>query len=104
MDHAVEETLKALTPDVVRIRWNESKDWHDTPSLFFRVTLSDSVCGSVKAFKVGYAGNGKPKGEGLAATARRVESEIGKRIGEGMFPYFNYRSQSEQEKMKDPEW
>jgi hypothetical protein len=50
VDKAVDEFLKTLGPEVVRVRYNIGEDWMGNPALYFGVVLSDSVAGSPAAF------------------------------------------------------
>ena len=79
----------ALKPDVVRIRWDYGEDWNGNDALFFRVVLSDD-----------------------AASAHRLREVLpplwrslgGHALGTGRFGYVNVRSESECQKLNDPEW
>ena len=78
----------ALKPDVVRIRWDYGEDWNGNDALFFRVVLSDD------------------------AAAHRLREVLpplwrslgGHALGTGLFGYVRVRSESECQKLNDPEW
>jgi len=80
-----------LRPQVVRIRYSFGSDWSGDPAVFFRVVLSDDVS----------------KSEDLAELTGQIGWKV---FGDLKFaemdviPYFNFRSNSEQTKLKDPEW
>jgi hypothetical protein len=82
---------RSLHPDVVRIRWSFGDDWSGDPAIFFRVVLSDAAS--------------------RRDNPARFTGDIGNRIFEDLHlaeldyvPYFNFRSESEQTRLKDPEW
>ena len=50
VEKAVDEFLKTLGPEVVRVRYNIGEDWMGDPALYFRVVLSDSVSENAEAF------------------------------------------------------
>lgn len=74
---------------VVNCRFTFDNDWNGEPAIFFWITLSDeSARRSV-----------------LPQTTRRIIDLITQKIDPagqwGLIPYFNFRSQSEQEKLKE---
>jgi hypothetical protein len=84
--------LNALAPypsGVVNLHYTVDDDWSGDPAIFFYVTLSDDAA----------------RREVLHTNARRVEDLIRQHlapIGQwGLIPYFYFRSQSEQEKLKE---
>jgi hypothetical protein len=88
---AVAEVLKEFSPSVKYIRFDVGQDWTGEWALFFRVMLSDDV-----------SRNGQ-----LGDIANRVMWRTTDRLdlpNLGMFPYFNFRSESEQAKLRDPDW
>ena len=81
----------ALRPDVIRIRWGAGTDWTGDHSLFFRVVLSDDAS--------------KPKH--LQEVAQRVADTIVNEVQNEAFgfnAYFNFRSKTEQDALKEPAW
>lgn len=81
----------SLHPDVVRIRWSFGDDWSGDPAIFFRVVLSDAAS----------------QRDDLA----ELTGDISGRIFEELhlaeldhIPYFNFRGESEQRRLKDAEW
>jgi hypothetical protein len=93
VDKAVDEFLKTLGPEVVRVRYNIGEDWMGDPALYFRVVLSDSVAHSPTAFH---------------ETARRIRRSIFDQLKSlenwDLFPYVNFRSNAEQVQLNDPKW
>lgn len=92
VDKAVEEFIKTLGPEVVRIRYNIGEDWTGVPALYFRVVLADEVSADPTAF---------------SDTARRVESALRERLQPqqrwGLFPHTNFRPKSD-DYLNDPKW
>jgi hypothetical protein len=70
---------------------NVSQDWSQDPAIYFRVILSDEAS----------------QGDRLADVAGRVRSKLSDelRLGElDHYPYFRFRSQSEQAKLREKAW
>lgn len=88
----VKATEEKFAPDVVRIRYHTGFDWNGDPAIFFRILLSDTAS----------------LHENLGEIARRVDRELFDeflRLGESeYFPYTTFRSKSEQDQLKDPQW
>jgi hypothetical protein len=90
----VEEVARKFPNEVVRIRHSFSRDWDGDLAIYFRIVLTDE------------AGNRHPLGEltrkirdALVKDLALYESEYSLYI-----PYFSYRTESEQEQIKEPEW
>ena len=84
--------LNALAPypsGVVNLRYTVDNDWSGDPAIFFWITLSDDAARRAT----------------LSQTSRRIVDSITQRldpIGQwGRFPYFSFRSQSEQARLQD---
>jgi hypothetical protein len=87
----VDRIARDLAPDVVRIRVTAKPDWMGTPSLYFRVTLSDE------------ASRREPLRNLTGLVRAKVAEEL--RLEDlDMHPYFRFRSSSEQAKLQDPQW
>ena len=87
----IDEVAKGLAPDVVRIRFNVAQDWSEHPAIYFRVILADDASG----------------GDRLADVQSRVSAKLFDKLGLASLdhiPYFRFRSQSEQARLKDPAW
>lgn len=88
---AVRRAERALAPDVIRVMPTFSLDWSGEESLFFRILLSNAASAPNK----------------LRQTTQKIESKIlaGIKADElGLQTYFNYRSEAEQAKLRDPLW
>jgi len=86
----VREVEAALRPDVVRIRYSMGEDWSGQWAIFFRVVLSDDAAKN---------------------RLRQVANNVVQRLGEhldfdalGVFPYHNFRSESEQAASREEAW
>jgi hypothetical protein len=84
--------LNALAPypsGVVNVRYTVDNDWSGDPAIFFWITLSDDAA----------------RPEVLSQTSRLIMDFITHRLDPmgqwGLIPYFNFRSQSEQERLKE---
>jgi hypothetical protein len=91
IDAAVAEVLRELSPDVQRIRYEIAQDWSGDPAVFFRVLLSDEAS----------------QDRNLREIVPRVVWSMSDRVylaELGLFPYFDFRSQSEQAKHPEPTW
>ena len=87
----VHKAARALRPDVIRIMYGFTLDWQGEQSLFFRILLTDAA--SVP--------------EKLRQTTNKVITKIQTEIKTeelGLQTYFNFRSQSEQSKLREPAW
>ena len=84
---AVEAVLR---PDIVRIRYEVGEDWSGQWAIFFRVVLSDDAA--------------KHR---LREVATNVERRLAERMdfqALGVFPYHNFRSESEQAALREVAW
>lgn len=81
--------LAPYPPGVVNLRYSVDNDWSGDPAIFFRITLSDDAA----------------RREVLSQTSRRVMDFITQRLDPfgqwGLIPYFSFRSQSEQAKLRE---
>jgi hypothetical protein len=81
--------LAPFPPGVVNLRYTVENDWTGDPAIFFWITLSDEAARPAI----------------LSQTSRRIMDFIAQEldpVGQwGLIPYFNFRSQSEQEKLKE---
>ena len=88
---AVDRALRALAPDVVRIRYSLSEDWIGEPAIFFRIVLSDDASREAR----------------LREIAPAVSSTVLQEVNPeelGLQYYFNFRSVSEQAHLKEESW
>lgn len=80
-----------LAPDVERIRLHVGEDFSGDPALYFRVLLSDEAS----------------RKERLAAVARTVRERLSEDLqldDSDRFPYFRFRSKSEQAMLREAIW
>jgi hypothetical protein len=87
---AVATVQRELTPWVRHIRYDIGQDWGGQWAIFFRVLLSDEAAQNM-----------------LKEVATRVVWRTSERLdlpSLGLFPYFDFRSESEQAKMHEPSW
>lgn len=89
---AVERVVANLGPNVVRVRYDFGPDPTGDPAVFFRVLLTDAAA----------------KRERLLQVTREIQRLIVRQIEPfeqwGVWPYFDYRSESEQNDLHDAEW
>ena len=88
---AVDQAVKGLKPDVVRVRFSFGEDWSGDDAIFFRVVLSDLASADEVVGKV----------------ARRIANQLEDAVKAdelGLRAYFDYRSFSEQTSMGDLDW
>lgn len=83
------QALAPLPPGVVNFRYTVENDWSGEPSIFFWITLSDEAADR----------------RVLPKTTKRITDLIAQRLDPagqwGLIPYFNFRSESEQAKLKE---
>lgn len=87
----VQRAANALADTVVRIRYDFGQDWTGDPSIFFRIVITDD------------AANRPRLNETANAIALILMREV-KAEEQGLHPYFNFRSASEQATLKEPAW
>jgi hypothetical protein len=92
LDAIVKEAAALLGPEVVHVAYSIGPDSTDWPSIFFRILLADSA---VREDTI--VGVTRRIAEVLLAAVRPVEDW-------GLRPYFNYRSKSEQDRRRDPDF
>jgi hypothetical protein len=92
LDAAVKDLIGSLGPEVEHVTYRIGPDSTSEPSIFFRILLADAyiredtiadLTGRIATI--------------LLDAVRPVENW-------GLRPYFNFRSKSEQERRRDPEW
>lgn len=82
--------VEAELPDVVRIRYEIGEDWSGQWAIFFRVVLSDEAARSR-----------------LKHVVKEVVSRLSSRLdflSLGVFPYHNFRSETEQAELREEAW
>jgi hypothetical protein len=88
----LDKSLNALMPlpsGVVNLRYTVENDWSGDPAIFFWITLSDEAARPAV----------------LSQNSRRIMELVTERIDPlrqwGLTPYFYFRSESEQAKLKE---
>ena len=87
----VRQTAMKFPDDIVRIRHSFGYDWYGDQAIFFRIVLSDDASRIDK----------------LGDVTRRIRSALSDDLHlheSDYFSYFNFRSKSEEDKLKEPEW
>ncbi len=92
MDAIVKEAGALLGPEVLHVAYSIRPDSTDEPSIFFRILLTDAAVREDTIVDVT-----RRISEVLLAAVRPLEDW-------GLRPYFNYRSKSEQDRRKDPDF
>jgi hypothetical protein len=88
----VKEASALLGPEVLHVAYQLRHDSTDEPSIFFRILLTDDAVREDTIVSVT-----RRTAKTLLAAVRPLEDW-------GLRPYFNYRSRSEQDRRKDPDW
>lgn len=89
---AIAKVEQMLGEDVVRLRYTIGTSWSGEPAIYFRVLLSDEASRRDRLHKV-------------ATHVRAVIQEHLDPLNSwDLFPYFSFRSQTEQDTMKEPAW
>jgi hypothetical protein len=91
LTNGLREIERKLQPDVIRVRSSFRDDWSGDPAIFFRIVLSDEA----------------GRTENLADLTGKIGARIFEDLGLAKLdyvPYFNFRSESEQRRLQDPEW
>jgi hypothetical protein len=90
INRAVSEVAALLRPDIVHIRFDIGQDWSGDWAIFFRVLLSDEA-----------------SARRLRQIATKIDQELAARVdfpSLELFPYYNFRSVSEQEALQEQAW
>ena len=87
----VAAVARKFARDVVRIRFHIGEDWTGDPSIFLRILLKDKATTDDR----------------LGVVTRRVEDALRDKLQPrdmGLIAYFDFRAESEQAELKDPDW
>ena len=87
---AIHEVERELAPDVARIRYDIGEDWSGQWAIFFRVLLSDEAVQSNLRDVATWV---------VWGTSDRLDIP-----SLGLFPYFDFRSESEQANLHEAAW
>jgi len=90
----VEEVARKFPNDVVRIRHSFSRDWDGDPAIYFKILFTDEALGR------------RPLHELRKAVRNALIEDLSLYASEYSvyIPYFNFRTESEQAKLKDTKW
>ena len=88
----VERVRLRLGPEVVRVRHSVGEDTSGEPSVFFRIVLTD------------WASREETLADVTGQIATLLFDELRPYENWGLFPYFSFRSQSEQAMRNDLAW
>jgi hypothetical protein len=89
---AVEKVAQKLAGEGVRIRHELDYDWSGDPAVYFRVVMPDASVTEDKLL------------EATRYVSNMIAEDLQPQEQWGVYPYFRFRSQSEQEKMQEPSW
>jgi len=88
----IDSIERMLGADVVRLRYAVGTNWSEEPAIYFKVLLSDHAS----------------RTDRLHDVTSHVEAVIQERLDPlnlwGLVPYYNFRSQTEQDMLKEPAW
>ncbi len=88
----IADAAKHLGPEVVRVAYSLGPDSTGEPSLFFRILLADAYI----------------REETITDLTGRIAAALFDAVRPienwGLRPYFNFRSKSEQDRRRDPDW
>lgn len=87
----VEAVVRKLAPDVVRVVLRDTEDWTGDPALYIHVLLSDESVKEGRLFEA-------------AEHAEKVIRDELRLDDLERFPYFRFRSVSEQAKLREKSW
>jgi hypothetical protein len=92
LDAELENAVRKLGPEVVHVAHRIAPDWTEQPSIFFRIVLADA----------------STREEILVDTTEHIATTLLEEVRPienwGLHPYFNFRSESEQQSRPDPDW
>jgi hypothetical protein len=92
LNTVIKDTIESLGPEVVHVAYRIGLDSTDEPSIFFRILLADSYI----------------REDTIAGLTRRIKTVLFNAVRPlenwGLRPYFNFRSKSEQDRRRDPDW
>src|SRR5271169_139633 len=90
----VDEVARKFPAEVVRIRHSFSRDWDGDPAIYFRIVVTDEA-----RRKVPLSHLTAQIEDALTNDLELYTSEYSVYI-----PYFNFRTKTEQDQLKDPKW
>jgi hypothetical protein len=92
LDAEIQNAIRKLGPVVVNVTYKLRPDSTGEPAIFFRIVLPDAAT----------------REDVIVETTGRIETTLFNELrfieNWGLYPFFSYSSQSEQQKRKNPEW
>jgi hypothetical protein len=92
LDTVIKDTTGSLGPEVAHVAYSIGPDSTGEPSIFFRILLADSDI----------------REDTIADVTRRIATILFHAVRPienwGLRPYVNFRSKSEQDRRRDPDW
>lgn len=92
LDAEIKSVVSKLGPETAHVSYSLGEDSTGEPSIYFRVVLTDAAA----------------REENLAGVTGRIATllfdELRPIENWGLHAYFNFRSQTEQQRRRDPEW
>jgi hypothetical protein len=92
LDAEVQNAIRKLGPEVVDVTYKVRPDSTGEPAIFFRIVLADAAT----------------RKNIITETTGRIVNSILNELRPienwGLHPFFNYRSQSDQQRRNDPQW
>ena len=92
LDAEIKDAVGKLGPEAVNVAYSRGEDSTGEPSIFFRIVLADAATREETLTEI------------TGRIAMTLIDEVRPIENWGLRPYFNFRSQSEQQSRKDPEW
>jgi hypothetical protein len=89
---AIANVERMLGEDVVRLRYTVGTSWSEQPAIFFRILLTDQASKRDRLREV------------ISRIRAVIEEQVDPRNSWDLVPYYTFRSQSEQDMLKEPAW
>jgi hypothetical protein len=92
LDKKLAAAVRKLGKDVVRVRYTLDDDSTGEPAIYFRIVLTDAASREDKLLDV------------TERVSKVIRDHVQPYEAWGVYPYFSFRSQSEQDQLNDPVW
>lgn len=89
---AIAEVQQMLGQDVVRLRYDIRDNWSGEPALFFKIILTDAASRRDRLHEV------------TSRIKALLEERLDPRNKWDLIPYYNFRTEAEQDMLKEPAW
>ena len=97
----IKKVEKMFAQDVVHIRHSIGESWIGEPALHLRVLLCDQAAKRLLDGAKARRPDARELPERIEAAVRQIIDPLGRW---GLYPFFNYRSASEQADLRTPDW